>query len=149
MGECLQKKSVFAIIILSIVTLGVYVPVWFLKQRNALNNLNSEKKINWDPYILLIFSIISIILIVPTIIIGGWVNIISDIINWAIAINIILLSFSVRRILKEHYNIDISGLATFFLSIWYLQYKINKLPEAPVNNLSANTVTPTPKTEII
>jgi hypothetical protein len=42
-------------------------------------------------------------------------------------------AFCVRRILKDHYqdylgqNVSISGLAVFFLQVYYLQFKINRL----------------------
>ncbi len=47
---------------------------------------------------------------------------------------IIILAFQVRKILTQHYidklgmNIGFSGLGTFFFHIFYLQYKINRLP---------------------
>ena len=49
---------------------------------------------------------------------------------------LIILSFKVRRILREHLEghreeaegkIELSGLATFFFQIYYLQYRINRL----------------------
>ena len=57
---------------------------------------------------------------------------VDGVMSLAVTIIMIVQCFKVRRVFREHYNdhlrgdIPFSGLATFFLGIFYLQYKINR-----------------------
>lgn len=85
----------------------------------------------------------------PTLGLGAGVEIVSDIGTVAIysgAVALLFQLFKVRRILMDHYSAtrsgplsimvasqseaELSGVATFFLGIYYLQYKINRLLES-------------------
>ena len=57
-----QKKSVALLVLLSIVSIGIYPAVWYIKRVTELNNLNTTKKLGKGlPVILLILAIISIL----------------------------------------------------------------------------------------
>ena len=131
----LQKKNVLLMILLAIITYGIYIPFWFLNSKGAFNNLNSKEKISNGPIIfVLVIYIISAILLIPSILfmeteIGVMIGGIDSVINLVGGIAILIMSFKVRRIMNEHFKTNLSGVATFFFSFFYLQYKINRFLE--------------------
>ncbi len=131
----LQKKNVLLMILLTIITYGIYIPVWFLNRKDAFNSLNSKEKISNGPIIfVLIIFIISAILLIPSVLfmeteIGVMIDGVDLIISLVGGITILVMSFKVRRIMNEHYKTNLSGVATFFFTFLYLQYKINRFLE--------------------
>lgn len=131
----LQKKDILSMILLTIITLGIYIPVWFLNRSYAFNNLNSKEKINNNliNFVLLMFTV-SVMLLIPSILFtetetGTMIDRVDALINMAGGITLWVISFKVRKIMNEHYNTSLSGVATFFFSFFYLQYKINQFLE--------------------
>ena len=41
----LKRRSVFLMIVFTILTLGFYLPIWFLRRREGLNQLDSPRKL--------------------------------------------------------------------------------------------------------
>lgn len=136
------KQSVFKIVILTIITFYFYPPIWILKVRHTINNLNSNKKIS--SIIPIMFLVLAAIYLIAAFFEGGiegispssaYVGYLSTLSNYLFYLliigNIVLLlqCFKIRRILLDHYgaNLNISAWATFFLEIFYLQHKINRL----------------------
>ena len=132
MKPTLQKKSIILMILLFIITYGIYMPVWFLRQRESINKLNSKKKLSkWQPSLTLALFIISAIFsIYPLIVYGtfpeGTIDTIDFWVSFAGGILVIIMSFRVGWIMEDHFNKKLSLAGTFFLTIFYLQYKINK-----------------------
>lgn len=121
-----KRMNIAWLVVLSIITLGIYVPIWFLKQREAINKLHSEEKLDKDIFIIMFVWLVAI-WIVPYNIspLGPAIPVISaGILFWQI--------FKVRRIFVDHFNehlkkdLWISGLLTFLFHIYYFQYLINK-----------------------
>ena len=144
LGEVLppKKVSVWLTILLSIVTLGIYVPVWFLSRFEALNTLRSPQKLSRGLLITLTvaFTAASVcnLTFAWTLSDTGWetwdeISRALNFMNFILWSAILTLCFVVRRILQDHIryqrldDAEISGVLTFFLSIYYLQYKINRL----------------------
>ena len=131
----LEKKNVLLMILLTIITYGIYIPVWFLNRKDSFNNLNSKEKISNGPIIfVLVIFIISAILLIPSVLfmeteIGVMIDGVDSLINLVGGITILVMSFKVRRIMNEHYKTNLSGVATFFFTFFYLQYKINRFGE--------------------
>src|SRR5580765_8512215 len=50
----LKRRSVVLMIVLSIVTFGLYYPIWFLRRRAALNRLDSPRKLRLWPFVIVI-----------------------------------------------------------------------------------------------
>ena len=48
----LKRRSVILMILLTIVTFGLYVPIWFLRRRAALNRLDSPRKLRLWPFVI-------------------------------------------------------------------------------------------------
>lgn len=135
----LRKKSVLLIILLTLITYGIYQPIWFLKQKNAINNLKSKEKLTNTLFILVIilYAVSALFLFIylfpydttsPLVI-----ELIDNLINLTGAIIILVMSFKVRRILHQYFNvvlkrnIKFSKIYTFLFGIYYLQYKINRI----------------------
>ncbi|MBO1223882.1 MAG: DUF4234 domain-containing protein [Candidatus Scalindua sediminis] len=138
-NKMLGSTSVLLVLVLMIVTFGIYYPIWFLRRKNILNRLSTTTKLYSQMAVVLL---ILLVLTIPgqfrevfsfdetilgiLMLITAALFFVSAILGW-------ILAFRVRRMLDEHYNRDLrmeipfSGLTTFFLTIYYLQYKMNRL----------------------
>ena len=140
----LWSRSLVVMIVLLVVTLGFYHPVWFLRRRGALNNLDSPVKLALWPFLVyLLFMAFAVVVSIATVDIPRaerpGLDLTMSIGRLAVGILVLVQSFRVKRILEDHlagpgdtvaYQIGqqpvmLSGLLTFFLSIFYLQYAIN------------------------
>ena len=123
-----KKVNILLVILYSVISFGIYLPVWFLKRRDAINKLQSTQKLGKGIFIFVIiaYAMNIALVLLSAYTISKWISIVA-------AIILIVQAFKVRRILNDHFNvylkkdIKFSGPATFFFNIWYLQYKINKL----------------------
>ncbi|MBN1695277.1 DUF4234 domain-containing protein [candidate division WOR-3 bacterium] len=122
-------------LLLVLITYGIYIPVWFLNRKDTFNDLDSREKLSGGPIIfLLIIFIISAVMLIPSILfmeteLGIMIDALDRIITLVGGIIILVLSFKVRRILSEHYKTNLLGVATFFFTLFYLQYTINRFLE--------------------
>lgn len=142
----LQKKSIGGVIVLTMITLGIYIPIWLFKQKDGLNNLNSKMKIGNTIIIITLLLQIAYILSItlPSFfittedmlkMIGGlsdysiWVKLqtYSFYIGLFAGIAILKVVFDIRSMINSHFNTKLSWAGTFFFNIFYLQYKINHL----------------------
>ena len=135
-----KKISIWLMLVLSLITLGIYVPIWFLRRRDALNKLSSSEKLGSSGaiFVLVIFCIS--VLFFPVQLLSTDQSIISALdavdrlINLVGGIILLVLAFTVRRILDDHYNehigmdLPFSKVWTFLFTFLYLQYKMNRLP---------------------
>ncbi|PYV11776.1 MAG: hypothetical protein DMG23_03280, partial [Acidobacteria bacterium] len=146
-GVQLEETRVWVVIFLSILTFGLYFPIWFLTRREAINQLKSRQKIGWG---MLAFLLLLQIADVVALIVSARAGLSMeepDVFAFGAWIVILIQSFKVRQILLDHFSaqesgpfsgtislqrdVSLSGVATFFFHIFYLQYKINRLLEAP------------------
>jgi hypothetical protein len=143
-APALWSRSLVVMIVLMIVTLGFYHPVWFLRRRNALNHLDSPVTLAAWPFLVYLAYLVFVFVIalatvdVPSAQLSG-LNLVMSIIRLAVGILVIVQAFRVKRILEDHLAgpgdtvtreigqqpVLLSGILTFFLSIFYLQYVIN------------------------
>ncbi|MDG5814246.1 hypothetical protein QA601_04095 [Chitinispirillales bacterium ANBcel5] len=136
----LESSSIFTLISYSVLTLGLYIPVWFLLNKKALNNLQSEEKLRGEIFVhtlilasisLIIWFVFRILSLDPTPGIASLQNV-TRILDIVVFLTITAQCFKVKRMLNDHFNthkkfdFKFSDLATFFLQIFYLQHKINK-----------------------
>jgi hypothetical protein len=140
----IQKTSVLLLLLLNTVTCGIYYPIWFLRKRNELNNLNSGEKLNSSVFIvaIVLFST-NLLLAIMTgflegigesiqhrdlFVVAKTLDRFSRFLHLVAAIALLMQCFRVRRILADHFKgISFSAVGTFFFQIFYLQYKINRL----------------------
>ncbi len=118
-----RKQSVLGMIGLSLVTLGFYIPYWYLKR---------NKQFKAGNFVLILY----IFLLVPSIVahgyqssdVFGFSRIILVLTNIATAITVIFLALNLRvHILNENEEIEINPVLTFFFGAFYLQYMMNKI----------------------
>jgi hypothetical protein len=154
-GRQLEKISVLRTVLLSLVTLGIYIPIWYLNRRRAINALQSPEKLSkgvfifalslWilDFFLNLIYGALTE---AGTSFPASSMDGLSRILQLMVGILLLFQAFKVRRILLDHHAAQDAGIfsyqlgmeadtsfsrvATFFLGIWYLQFKINEFVEA-------------------
>jgi len=151
-GKIPKKKPVIIIFLLSIITLGIYCTLWFVKRSPELNNLKTKTKSHRR---LSIFFLILHLLFVGSVI-GLYIdanieevdlsspNLTEVPLTFTIlfftaltlgiieTIIFIYLSFNTRKILNEALSNKgvkrkVSAFFTFFLNYYYLQYEINRI----------------------
>ena len=142
----LRKRGILAMIVLTIASLGFYLPVWFLRRRAAFNALDSPRKLPAWPFLVWITNLVIVVVVAiaagdgpPAAVVGQAGELVLELGNWAVVIVAVLQAFRVREILEDHLAgpeyaqsnsiasgaVTLSGLATFFLGAFYLQHAIN------------------------
>ena len=134
-------------IVLTIVTFGVYHILWYFLRRPALNQLDSPRKLPLWPLCAhataLTLSVVADAVSFPepraeTIGAGGALFL--SVALLATSILMIVMSFRIKDMLEDHLagpeevasllrfsqRVSLSGLMTFFFSIYYLQHVINR-----------------------
>lgn len=130
-----REQSVLAVIGLSIITFGIYMPFWFDRQAKVIDRLLPYNPVSrglvGSVYVLFILSIVWII---PEILTNedSGVMLLSSLIDLSGNICALVLIFKIRN----RINIILgarpgdprwfSGVWTFFLTLFYVQGKINK-----------------------
>jgi hypothetical protein len=141
----LQKRSVVLMIVLTILTVGFYLPIWFLRRREALNQLDSPRKLQVWPFAAVIAVMTADLFVNVLILVQGpgavspEVALIIALARLGFAINLIVQCFKTKDILEDHLagpadgmgtlfteRVKLSGLMTFFFQPLYLQYIINR-----------------------
>lgn len=138
----LEKMSVVKLVILTAVTGGVYTAYWFLKRLDAINSLNSEHRVGQGVFGFIIAGCLVNAAIVfylafagPGLEEGFALRLLntSNLLGLAVNVAVLVQTFKVRRILLDHYvvhlgrEVGFSWIFTFFFSVFYLQFKINRL----------------------
>lgn len=142
----LKRRSVWAMVLLVLVTFGVYYPVWFFRRRKGINRLDSPRKLALWP--LLVFAAYFVVAFLFGVVSGASeggtagpeTTLVFRLVEVGVGILMIVQCFIIKDIIEDHAQgpddaprdemfrppVKLSGLATFFLSIFYLQYAINK-----------------------
>ena len=148
-----KRRNILRLVFLTVVTAGFYYPCWFLLRQHDINSLNAKEKLKSFPFIvaiaLLAFSLgLSVRASNIEAAAAAMYEGATDLAELAAYILLLVQCFKVRRIFEAHLHADLgqlsdtphlrhsqsslSGVAVFFLQIFYLQYVINKrlAPEA-------------------
>ena len=154
------RKSVIVLIILNILTLGIYFPIWAYKHRNWMNSLNSKLKLKKSVIIAALILIIVNVLIVVSSLVAAYIlfntngasqiyyfilsnesllegiEVGQDLLSFILALLSLNIVFDMRSILNKHFNTKISFLGTLFFSLFYIQYKINELTKEKTQSIN-------------
>jgi len=143
----LKRRSVLLMIVLVILTLGLYIPLWFLRRRKALNQLDSPRKLDLGPFVAFaVFTALEVAMILAVRAAGEAaippdVIVIVSLARFVLGIVLLLQCFKTKNILEDHLagpadaapsmfaaaeRVKLSGLMTFLFQIFYLQYVINR-----------------------
>ena len=140
----LKRRGLLLMVVLTIVTLGFYYLVWWFRRRPGLNRLNSPRKLAIWP--LLLFTVQFVMQFglgflqgaAPELeVIGERGNVFLTLFQVAVGILMIVQAFKIKNIIEDHAEVaqsesmfvepvQLSGLMTFFFSIYYLQWAINR-----------------------
>jgi hypothetical protein len=139
--------STWGVVGLTMITAGLYVYYWLYSRTLILNNLLPKKPIaGWIPIItivlVLINQAISIFLLVSTRFmelidpdVFGTIYLISIPLNYITAIFFLIWIFSFRNRINilsrssKGTQFWLGGILTFFINVFYFQYKINQIHE--------------------
>jgi len=135
MPKGFQKQSLIKLILLTMITLGIYVPFWFLKQRKIAEKLSIKKKLyNKLIYIFIIVFIIRVLFFILDLSSGNLdIRTAYSFFNTLNAIILLVLAFNLRSVLEEYYKKnkvkkrEFCRFWTFIFSYLYLQYRINEI----------------------
>jgi hypothetical protein len=141
----LKYRSLWAMVLLIFGSLGIYYLVWFFRRRNGLNQLDSPIKLPMWPLVLtaayyggqVVLGVGQGIGLVPEVIDPN-VAIALTLLELFIGVTMIVQCFRIKDIIQDHATsardsdrwfveeVHLSGVMTFFFSIFYLQWAINK-----------------------
>jgi hypothetical protein len=140
----LKQHSLVVMLVLAIATFGLYIPVWYIRRRPGLNRLDSPKKLALWPFLLLIANFAVAIGLGFVAgdgrvdqVLGTPLTLGLAVARLSLGILIIVQTFRIKDIIEDHATpadgstlfverVSLSGLMTFFFSIFYLQWAINR-----------------------
>jgi len=141
----LKRRSVIVMIIFTIVTLGIYYVVWFFRRRGGLNRLNSPRKLQlWPLLVLTAYFAMAFAIGVasgdqPTEAVLGDAAKLLTLTDLLIGILMVWQCFIIKDILEDHLTpeddgsramfterVQLSGFMTFIFGIYYMQHVINR-----------------------
>ncbi len=135
-------QPVIITIFVTLVTLGLYIPLWFIIHRTALNALHENKRLplNGPIAVVVLLSLWHLFNFLSFFTdFNGAGQFLKNIYDSIYLISFIagliwsiILSFQAYHILRAYsqaqdYDIEYVGLFTFILNIFYLQFKVNQL----------------------
>jgi hypothetical protein len=135
----LPETSVWLMMLLSLVTLGLYIPHWLYTRGRIVNRLADFPlvSINWVRALYVLYGV-SVLVAVPGIyasIYGGELNgalQLANVLDKVANLATLFMVFHLRTALHALRRSEkggagwLSGVGTFFFSIFYLQYKLNR-----------------------
>ena len=152
----LRRRSVIAMVMLTVLTLGFYYPIWFLRRRRGLNALDSPRKVAMWPFLLLLALFIVEFLTGfvsagrPEQVLGAQASTLLSFSELAVGILVLVQCFSIKDILEDHLRgpensergplaqlteAKLSGFMTFLFTIFYLQHVINRDLQEPTTSV--------------
>ena len=155
--QAMPRVSIIVMIVLMVLTLGLYVPIWFLRRRRALNQLDSPRKVNAWPFIM---AICVLMIQIPAELLASTdgAQPLFDSLNLVWTIFFVWQAFKTKRILEDHLFAvaadlpsgtgarasQLSGVLTVFFTIFYLQHVINRQVLDPVEGVAHSEANPLP-----
>jgi hypothetical protein len=117
-------------------TCGLYMPFWYMKRRSFLESIDGSARIGQlQEWYIGLWAVSMICTVVGSVGKSKGFEMLGSLANLAAAIVVLTMAFRTKALLERYLsrmNLPerLSGLATFFLQIYYLQYRINRLPES-------------------
>jgi len=161
----IKKAPDILTIIFDFLTGGIYSASWFLIRRQGFNQISRSKKLGMSiPIICLIMFVLNLMFSVAggaiagiaettrdegLIILAQKIEMICKALAYVGSFLLLVPSFKAKSMLEAHlkdkdrFALSLSGAATFFFRIYYLQYRINKIhKEASNQSIEAIVTTP-------
>lgn len=148
--NAIKTTPVILVIFYSIITFGIYVPLWFLHRLDGINQLSSDEKLEKGVFnFFLLLTITSVVLGIIVVTFCDYLfefkhsytfketselaESASSLIDLFLWLSFIFQSFKVKKIFNNYFNvkkgrgIKFSVILTLLFTIYYLQFKINRL----------------------
>jgi hypothetical protein len=130
-----ERRNVMLLILLSLVTLGVYPAIWYVRRAPFLDSLDARKRVGKLPWVSLVLTGA---LITSTL--AGVPEEIVSVVQLASGLFGLFLAFRVADILRSDFArtgrlIGISGVGVFFFGCLYLQHVMNEAADTPGRRL--------------
>jgi hypothetical protein len=128
-----ERRPVILTILLAFVTLGFYQSIWLLRRRRFLDRQDTGRALGSAlPIVSMVLNALSVIVVFG----GDQAAGMSSIFSLAGGVTALVANFRVLNILRSVSSrtgrfLDFSTIGTFFLGIYYLQYKINQMADTP------------------
>ena len=146
----LKRRSVLVMVVFTIITFGLYYLTWWFRRRRGLNRLNSDAKLPlWPLLLMLALFFVEFVLgltqevVVDDQVVRERILVFDLIFQLLVGVVMLVMTFRVKGMIEDHATPDLdsgpesvelvklSGLMTFFFSIYYLQWAINRYVLAP------------------
>ena len=141
----LKYCSLWLMVVFLFISFGLYYLIWFFRRRPGLNRLDSPRKLPMWP-LLLTAAFFGVQFVLGLVVGSGPVpNVIGPVgsgvltlLQLVVGITMVIQCFVIRDIIQDHATpppdpdqrfveqVQLSGVMTFFFSIFYLQWAINK-----------------------
>ncbi|MGM8214853.1 hypothetical protein ACLIA0_04675 [Bacillaceae bacterium W0354] len=131
----LPKRNMYLVVLLSIVTVAVYIGFWFLRNKEAFK----QEKNHYIPFKWWVVCTAFLLLSFLHLFVGGFIFTpygLAYMESFNIVLTYLFIAllyysiFRVKELLEREYeDLYLNKYLLFFFHIWYLQYKINKLDE--------------------
>jgi hypothetical protein len=130
------------LLLLSVVTFGLYPAIWYLRRAPFLDSLSADKKVGGMPWINLVAYVLSLGVAVARAPEG-----LARLAQIAVGVINLVLAFRVARILRSDFArsgrfIGISGAGVFFFGSLYLQHVMNEAADTPARLAKENPADP-------
>lgn len=130
-----ERRPVILCIGLTLLTLGFYPSIWLLRRRPFLAHLQATKHLGAT---MPIITIVTGVMGLGLAFFGEEASAAQQLLQLVGTIAAVLANFRVAHILRSDSArtgrfLRFSTLGTFFLGIFYLQYKMNRLAETPAH----------------
>ncbi len=149
----LKYCSLWLMIVFLLISFGLYYLIWFFRRRPRLNRLDSPRKLPMWPLLLAaaFFGVEFVLGLVAgsepvPVVIGAVGSVVLTLVRLVVGITMLIQCFRIRDIIQDHATpprdpdqrfveqVQLSGLMTFFFSIFYLQWAINKYVVGGLSN---------------
>jgi hypothetical protein len=126
-----ERRSVLLLILLSVVTFGIYPTVWYVRRARFLDSLASDKKVGVIPWFLVVADVALVAVAIAHAPEGA-----IKAVQLATGITSLVLAFRVAHILRSDFArsgrlIGVSGAGVFFFGCLYLQHVMNEAAATP------------------
>lgn len=146
-----RKVPVAVVLLLTVISGGLYLPIWLLTRRAAFNQLHSEERLHKGTLVAallafglaLLLSLYAAYLTMPLAgatepgqqLAATLLDLLANLLALLALVPLVYQTFRAKRMLADHFNhndhlqrdIPFSNLWTLLLLNVYLQYKINQL----------------------
>ena len=132
-----ERRSVWLLILLSVVTLSIYPGVWFWRRRKFLDGLQAGPKLGVLGVAPLMATVLSFLVSFVTTLLNAPPEL-DRAFTLPLGLVSVVEAFRVAAILRSDFarsgrsaTLQVSGIATFFFSFLYLQHIINRAADVP------------------